>query len=258
MTENPAPQERAPWGREGPVATPPPQPQPPASSTHPNRRKAEQSAAGAAWTALGPCRVTLATRPQFPHPESEARPAWPPPPGLWAQDSRPPPPKFQGNYGPLPTRLPRVAPLPPVSAHAGYLRSARRTLPPPETWRLRGPGRAPALRGPRLPPARPRRLPRSSRASLTQRSDTPKSPHETQPSLQGYRQAGPRLPASLTARASTSGCSAPRAPDPRDPWRISLRTVSSYVNEYTYMCRRFGILLHPFSNLPRWEEAGRG
>lgn len=95
VTENPAPQERAPWGREGPVATPPPQPEPPASTTHPNRREAEQSAAGAAWTALCPCRVTLATRPQFPHPESEARPAWPPPPGLWARDSRPP--QLQGN-----------------------------------------------------------------------------------------------------------------------------------------------------------------
>lgn len=142
-------------------------------------------------------------------------------------------PKFQGNYGPLPTRLPAAAPRRPprpVRAHAGYLRSGRRTLPPPETWRLRGPGRAPALRGPRLPPARPRRLPRSSRASLTQRSDTPKPAHQTRPSPQGYRQAGPRLPASLTARASTSGCSAPRAPDPREPWKISLCTVPALCN----------------------------
>lgn len=72
------------------MATPPSQPQPPASSTHPNRREAVQSAAEAARTALCPCRVTLATRPQFPHPESEARPTWPPPPGLWARDSRSP------------------------------------------------------------------------------------------------------------------------------------------------------------------------
>lgn len=142
-------------------------------------------------------------------------------------------PQVPGKLRPSPHAAPRRCPasLPrPVRAHAGYLRSGRRTLPPPETWRLRGPGRAPALHGPRLSPARPRRLPRSSRASLTQRSDTPKPAHQTRPSPQGYRQAGPRLPASLTARASTSGCSAPRAPDPREPWKISFCTVPALCN----------------------------
>lgn len=96
-----------PWGgRGGPEATPPPQPQPRASSTHPNLREAEQSAAGAG---LCPGRVTLAMCPQFPHPQSEARPAWPPPAGLWAGDSRP---TAAGKLPPLPHSAPRRRPRP--------------------------------------------------------------------------------------------------------------------------------------------------
>lgn len=110
VTENPAP-KRAP--RRKAVATPPPQPQPPAFSTHPNRRGAEQSAAGVTRTALCSCRVTLATRPQFPRLESEARPSWPPPPGLWVRDSRPPSSRETTALSPRGSPpLPRVAPPP--------------------------------------------------------------------------------------------------------------------------------------------------
>lgn len=113
---------------------------------------------GAVWTGLCPCGVTLASCPQFPHPESEAKPPWPPPHGLWAQHPRP---TAARKLQPAPHADRHRLPRHPVCAHAGYLRSGRRMLPPPETCRLRGSARAPELRGPRRPPARPQRLPRS-------------------------------------------------------------------------------------------------
>lgn len=65
-------------------------------------------------------------------------------------------PQLRGNSSPSPHADRRRLPRRPVCAHASYLRSGRRTLPPPETCRRRGPPRAPELRGPPRPPARPR------------------------------------------------------------------------------------------------------
>lgn len=95
------------------MATPPPQLQPAASATHPNRRVEEQSAAEGVWTGLCPCRVTFAMCPQFPHPDSEAKLPWTPPPGLWPSSLNPRP---QANSSPLPTRFPAAAPPAPTRA----------------------------------------------------------------------------------------------------------------------------------------------
>lgn len=109
----PAPPTEARGGgrADGAVTTPPPGSQPRGLPRKPpNRRAAEQSAAGGERAGLGACGVTLAFRPQFPQAPSEARPARPPPPppGLRAQDSRP---TVTGRLRPFPP--PRAAPRPP-------------------------------------------------------------------------------------------------------------------------------------------------
>lgn len=115
---------------------------PPHTQTSEKRNKAPrgQVSAPAGWP--WPCALSFLTRRVRPGLHGRLRPGC----GLGT-----PAPQLQGNYLPFPTRPPAAAP-----AHAGYLRSGRRTLPPPGTCRLRGPDRAPALRGPRRPPARPR------------------------------------------------------------------------------------------------------
>lgn len=124
-TAPPPPTEARGGGRaDGAVTTPPPGSQPRGlPGKPPNRRAAEQSAAGGERAGLRACGVTLAFRPQFPQAQSEARPARPPPPppGLRAQDPRP-------------TVTGRLRPFPP----AARLPARRGPAPPPPRPRPRG------------------------------------------------------------------------------------------------------------------------
>lgn len=104
-----------PWGRRGLNLWPRPHlaPGARASSTHPNSQDQKQSAAEGTRTGLCPCRVTLAMCPQFPHPQSEAKPPWPPPPHGLSVGSAPSTHSCEVTPAPLPTRIAAASPAAP-------------------------------------------------------------------------------------------------------------------------------------------------